>query len=183
MTNNGDKKSRKQGALRSAKESAYVAVFVALLIAVQLALAVLPGVELVTVLFVAFAFVFGIGRGMVAATAFSILRQLLFGFYPNVLLLYLVYYNLLTLLFGLLGKYVKPSGKKLIVIVLLACVCTACFTLIDNIITPLWYGYTRRAAEIYFKASLTVMLPQIVCTAVTVGVLFLPLYGVFRRLK
>ncbi|MBR2441775.1 MAG: hypothetical protein IKB20_01715 [Clostridia bacterium] len=180
---NQQRQLHKKGALRSAKESAYVAVFVALLIAVQLALSVLPGVELVTVLFVAFAFTFGIGRGMVAATAFSIVRQLVFGFYPNVLILYLLYYNLLTLLFGAVGKRVKAPHKKLVFIVLLACLCTVCFTLLDNVITPLWYGYTKRVAKLYFKASLTFMLPQIACTAITVSVLFLPLYGVFRRLK
>lgn len=178
-----DGQLHKKRALHSAKESAYVAVFVALLIAVQLALSVLPGVELVTVLFVSFAFVFGKGRGMVAATAFSILRQLVFGFHPQVLILYLVYYNLLTLLFGAIGQRMQNPKRKLILIVLLACVCTVCFTLLDNIITPIWLGYTKRVAKLYFKASLTFMLPQLVCTAITVSVLFLPLYGVFRRLK
>ena len=178
-----EQKLHKKWALRSAKESAYVAVFVALLIAVQLALSALPGVELVTVLFVSFAFVFGKGRGMVAATAFSILRQLVFGFHPQVLILYLVYYNLLTLLFGTIGQRMQEPKKKLFLIVLFACVSTVCFTLLDNIITPLWLGYTKRVAKLYFKASLTFMLPQLICTAITVSVLFLPLYGVFRRLK
>ena len=76
---------------RSAKELAYLSLFVALTISVQWALTALPGVELVTVLFVSYAFAFGKGRGMVAATAFSLLRQLVFGLYPNVLVLYLAY--------------------------------------------------------------------------------------------
>lgn len=183
MKTTGKEKEQKKGVLRSAKESAYVAVFAALLIAVQLALSAVPGVELVTVLFVAFAFVFGISMGMIAATAFSLLRQMIFGFFPNVLLLYLLYYNLLTLLFGFLGKRFTEPKKKLVFIVLIACACTACFTLLDNIITPLWYAYTRAAARIYFKASLAVLLPQLLCTAVSVSVLFLPLYAVFRRIK
>ena len=180
---NTEKKLHSKGTFRSAKESAYVAVFVALLIAVQLALSVLPGIELVTVLFISFAFVFGMGRGMFAATTFSIVRQLVFGFYPQVLILYLVYYNALCLLFGWLGKrFASPKGK-LLILVLLACVCTVCFTLMDCAITSLWFAYTKRAAMIYFKASLAFMLPQVVCTAFTVSVLLLPLYGVFRRLK
>ena len=57
--------------LRAAKECAYLAVFVALLIAAQFVFSFLPGVEIVTVLFVGYAFVFGVKRGMLAATAFS----------------------------------------------------------------------------------------------------------------
>ena len=87
----------------SAKELAYISVFVALLIAVQLILSFIPGVELVTVLFVAYSFSMGVRRGMLAATTFSLLRQLDFGFFPTVLVLYLIYFNLLCLLFGLLG--------------------------------------------------------------------------------
>ena len=66
-----DEKGKDKKIASSAKELAYSAVFVALLIGGQLAFSVLPGVEIVTVLYVAYAYVFGIRRGMVAATAFS----------------------------------------------------------------------------------------------------------------
>ena len=169
--------------VRGAKECAYLAVFVALVIAAQLCFAALPGVELVTVLFVCYAFVFGIKRGMLAATAFALLRQLLFGFYPVVLILYLLYFNGLAALFGCIGRTVKKPVRALWWIVLTACVCTLCFSLLDAILTPLWYGYTKRAARAYFIASLSFMLPQIVCTAVSVGVLFIPLQRVLKRIK
>ena len=168
-------KNNKSVVAHSARECAYLAVFVALVIAVQMALSVVPGVELVTVMFVVYSFTMGIRRGMLAATAFSILRQVVFGVHPTVLILYLIYYNLLTACFGLLGKAIKNPLKWIVVIVIVACVCTACFTMIDNILTPLWYGWTQRSAELYFKASLPFMIPQIVCTAITVGLLFLPL--------
>ena len=74
---------------RSGKECAYLAVFVALVIAAQLLLASIPGVEVVTLLLVTYSFVFGVRRGMIAATAFSLLRMLVFGFSPTVLILYL----------------------------------------------------------------------------------------------
>ena len=168
---------------RSAKECAYLAVFVALVIALQTALSILPGVELITVMFVAYSFTLGVKRGMIAATAFSLLRHMVFGAYPTVLVLYLIYFNLLTVCFGVLGKLIKNPLKWLVIIVFTACVCTLCFTLIDNIITPLWLGYDRRSATLYFKASLPFMIPQVVCTAISVATLFYPLHKTFKTLK
>ena len=172
-----DKKRQNLG-----KDCAYIAVFVALTIAAQLCFSFLLGVEVVTVLFVAFSFAFGCRRGMIAATAFSLLRQLIFGFYPTVLVLYLVYYNLLALLFGFLGRWSKITPQKLVCLIAVACVCTICFTVLDNIITPLWYGYSKRALKIYFYASFSVMIPQVICTAISVGVLFFPLVKIFKKL-
>ncbi len=164
------------------KDCAYIAVFVALTIAAQLCLSFLPGVEVVTVLFVAFSFAFGCRKGVAAATAFSLLRQLIFGFFPTVLILYLVYYNMLALLFGFLGRWKGFSVKKLVAVTTLACICTICFTLLDNIITPLWYGYSGKVLRLYFMASFSVMLAQVICTAVSVGVLFFPLVKIFQTL-
>ena len=79
--------------------------------------------------------------------------------------------------------YSKNPLKNLWWIVLVACVCTMCFTLLDNILTPLWYAYTEKATKAYFIASLPVLFPQILCTAVTVGVLFLPLRKAFGFAK
>ena len=172
-----DKNRQKLG-----KDCAYIAVFVALTIAAQFCLSFLPGVEVVTVLFVTFSFVFGCRRGVAAATTFSLLRQFLFGFFPTVLVLYLIYYNLLALLFGFLGRWGKITLEKIILLTFTACLCTACFTMLDNIITPLWYGYSGKVCKLYFYASFSVMIPQVICTAVSVWVLFFPLVKVFRKL-
>lgn len=177
------RKEKRARMARSAKECAYLAVFVAFVIAAQLVLSAIPGVEVVTVLFVSYAYVYGCGRGMTAATAFALLRQLVFGFYPTVLVLYLIYYNLLTLGFGLLGRVKRPPQRILLWIVLLACVGTVCFSLIDNILTPLWYGYSKRAAKLYFTASLPFMIPQTVNAAISVSLLFIPLYRAFAATK
>ena len=164
------------------KDCAYIAVFVALTIAAQLCLSFLPGIEVVTVLFVAYSFVFGCKRGMLAATVFSLLRQLVFGFFPTVLVLYLIYYNALAALFGFLGKRVRLTAKNVVWLTAVACVCTVCFTVLDNIITPLWYGYSGRVFKLYFYASFSFMLPQVICTAISVGVLFFPLAKIFKKL-
>ena len=183
MNKNTQGQINKKKAVNTAKECAYIAVFVALVIAAQVVLAAVPGVELVTVLFVPYAFVFGWKRGMAAATTFSLLRQFVFGVYPTVLVLYLVYFNILTLSFGLLGRKIKNPVRAFPLLVVVACVSTACFTMLDNVMTSLWYGYSERAREVYFMASLPFMTSQIICSALSVGVLFLPLRTAFSYIK
>ncbi len=177
----GQRRERKKIGIRASKECAYLATFVALVIAAQLCLSFLPGIELVTLLFISYSFAFGWKRGMIAATVFSTLRQFIFGFFPNIFLLYLVYYNFLTFLFGCLGS-VKPA-RSLWWLTLLACLCTAFFSLIDCAINFFWFGLTAEGLKGYFLATLAVALPHIGCTAVTVGVLFLPLQTAFRIVK
>jgi len=177
------KRNRSRRVAYSARECAYLAVFLALVIGAQAVLSAVPGVELVTVMFVAYAFTLGVRRGMLAATAFSLLRQIVFGFYPLVLVLYLVYYNLLCVVFGLLGRSIKTPLKWIALVAVIACICTVCFTLLDNILTPLWYGYGKKSTLLYFRASLPFLIPQVVCTAITVPVLFFPLHKVFLLMK
>ena len=111
----------------TAKECAYIAVFVALVISAQLALSMLAGVEVVTVLFIAYAFTFGVVKGMFSATVFSLVRQLLFGVDLKVLVLYLIYYNFLTAVFGMLGKNIKEPKEKMPLFILIALPCwTTC---------------------------------------------------------
>jgi len=179
-----NERNTKEKLFGSAKECAFLAVFVALLIASQLAFSAIPGVELVSVLFIAYSFVFGAGRGVLAATAFSLLRCFLFGFFPTVLALYLLYYNLLVLLFGFLGKRpIRTGWKQLLFLTPVACVCTAAFTGLDNLLTPLFYGYTAQAWKLYALASLYFMIPQVFCTAITVPLLFFPLKKTFLLAK
>ena len=177
------KKTKRQMAVRSGKECAYLAVFVALVIAAQVMLAAVPGVEIVTLLFVCYAFVFGVRRGLIAATAFTFLRQLVFSFSPTAFILYIVYFNGLAALFGGLGHVVKKTATSLWWLVLIACACTACFSLLDGIITPIWYAFSARATKAYFMATLPFMIPQIICTALSVGLLFLPLQKAFSVIK
>lgn len=167
-----------------AKKIALCAVFVALLVALQYVLGFVPGVELVTVFLLCFCCVFGAVAGMVTATCFSLIRCLFFGFYPNIIILYLIYYNLFALFFGALGKNFSAFSKRewafLAAVTFFAVIFTALFTLLDDIISPLFYGYTAEAAYGYFMASLYTMLPQCLCTLISVGLLFIPLSRVFK---
>ncbi|MBQ8428463.1 MAG: hypothetical protein IJX18_04345 [Clostridia bacterium] len=162
--------------LKSAKEIAYIAVFCALLIGGQLLFSAVPGIEIVTLLLVCFSFTFGALRGCVCAVAFSLLRQLVFGFFPTVLVLYLIYFTALCACFGALGSVWKGKEKsRLGWLVLIVCAGAVCFNLLDVLITSLWYGYAPKAAQAYFIASWSFTLPQVACNAVTVGLCFLPL--------
>ena len=165
-----------------AKECAVIGVFTAMTIAVQFALFYVPGVELVTVLFVSFSYAFGAKRGMVAATAFTLLRQLIFGFFPTVLILYFVYYNLLALAFGSLARVIKAPLKGLVWIVFAACAGAVCFTLLDDVITPLYLGFNAKATQAYFVASLPFMGAQTLNVAVTTAFLFVPLDRAFSHI-
>ncbi len=97
-------KSRKKITPLTAREVACTAVMTALLIGGQLALSMVAGVEVVTVLLLCFAFVFGPRAGALSAIAFSLLRCFIWGFYPSVIVLYLIYYPLFAIFFGFLGR-------------------------------------------------------------------------------
>lgn len=170
---------------RGAGYVAVVAVFTALLLAAQYALWFVKGVELVTVLLLVFSYRFGVRCGVLSAVAFSLLRCLLFGFFPNVVLLYLLYYPLFAACFGLLGNALhRRTGVRVqMLLTVLAVLLTALFTLLDDAVTPLLYGYTKEAALAYFLASLPTMAVQTVCAAVTVLLLFRPLLFILKRVK
>ena len=170
---------------RGAGYVAVVAVFTALLLAAQYALWFVKGVELVTVLLLVFSYRFGVRCGVLSAVAFSLLRCLLFGFFPNVVLLYLLYYPLFAACFGLLGNALhRRTGVRVqMLLTVLAVLLTALFTLLDDAVTPLLYGYTKEAALAYFLASLPTMAVQTVCAAVTVLLLFRPLLFVLKRVR
>ena len=228
------------------KRLAQCAVTAALLTAVQYVLSFAAGVELVTPVLAAFSYVFGAGCGILTAIAFSLIRCLIFGFYPNVALLYLIYYPLFALLFGLLKKRRPPAclgpaalyimaaaalaggtfglpvsaayktGIRVMLFVLagvmiflgtfsaamylrkgdkpreravisadaaaLATLMTVLFTLLDDLITPLFMGLGQEAAAAYFYGGFLAMIPQTLCAAVSVSVLFWPLKSAFEAI-
>lgn len=171
------RKDTRTALFSSAKDVAGAAVMCALLIAAQAALSAAAGVEVVTALFLPYCYVCGARRGLAAAVCFSLLRCFLWGFVPTVIILYLVYYCLFALVFGGLGRLLRPlpMGARLAAVTAAAVGMTALFTLLDDVITPLFYGYGARAALVYFYNSLPVMALQCACALVSVPLLFPPL--------
>ena len=162
-----------------------VAMCVALLIGGQLVLSSISGIEIVTVMMLCFCFSYGIRHGIAIATTFSLLRCFLFGFQVNVIVLYLIYYNLFAVFFGWLGARFsgETSPLKTVIVVVSAVVFTVFFTLLDDIITPLMFGFHSNAAFAYFLGSLHAVIPQSICTVVTVTVCFHPLTKVIKKIN
>lgn len=180
----------------SAREITACAVCAAMLIAVQAVLSAVVGVELVTLLFCAFCAAFGVKCGVVTGVGFSLLRCIIFGFFPSVVVLYLVYYPIFAVAFGFYGRLTEgvfskkcPKSHKNARILgvcvgaaALAVALTVSFTLMDDVISPLMLGMNRALMKRYFYASLPAMATGAVCSAVTVGFGFAPLYAVLSRL-
>ena len=68
-------------------------------------------------------------------------------------------------------------------LIVVACLMTMLFTALDNVITPLYYGYTLEAAKAYALMSLTAVVPQTICAAVTVLLILPVLLRIYRAMK
>ncbi len=171
--------------MKTAKDIALIGMYIALLIGSQFILSFISGVEIVTILFASFCYKFGFKKGLVLAVGFSLLRCIIFGFILDVVILYLVYYPLLCLVFSYLGKIFKGKFSiiNLVIIVLVATVMTMVFTLLSDVITPLLYGYSIKAWQLYFTASLPVMITQSVAIAITFLVAFYPIQKLFNLIN
>lgn len=164
---------------------ALIGVYTALLIGAQLALYSVSGIEVVSVLLLAFSFTFGVKKGVAVATSFSLLRCLIFGFIPQVIILYLIYYNLFAIVFGAVGKRLKNNFnfRVHLILILLAVVLTVVFTCLDNLITPLFYGYGKDSAIAYFYTSIYVLIPHAICVGASVLLLLKPLLKALKNFE
>lgn len=171
--------------MKTAKEIGIAGVFVALLIGVQFALSFVAGVELVTVLVISYCYFFGVKRGLITMLAFSLIRCFVFGFTPNAIVLYLVFYSLIALFFGFLGSKSSKnfSVKNLITVTVFAVLSACLFTMLDNLITPLMVGMGANGFKAYFISSLPVMTASAINALVTVAILFYPLLKLYKTVK
>lgn len=70
-------------------------------------------------------------------------------------------------------------GREAAVLSALAAFSTVCFTLLSDVITPLFYGWSMDVAIGYFYTGFFAMVPQTLCAAVSVVLLFYPLERAF----
>ena len=167
-----------------AKKIAICGAFCALLIVVQYAFSAIKGVELVTLFFVTFSFAFGGVYGVLVALSYSLLRCLIYGFFPNVVILYLAYYPALALAAGALGKRLRDRSKikRLVLVTIFAIIATVCFSLLDCVVTPLFYSYAPKAWLAYAYQTVPVCLIQCVSSLISFALLFLPLEKTFNSI-
>jgi hypothetical protein len=58
---------------------------------------------------------------------------------------------------------------------------TVLFTLMDNVLTPLWNGFSDAAFWIYFKASMPFAVIQTACAGLTTSLLFPTVSKIFSK--
>ena len=160
----------------------FTALYAAILITDQQVFSTIDGIELVTPLFLGFCYVFGTD-GYFLAVVFALLRCLVFGFSPAVILLYLLYYPAFCWNIIFVKRHLKQlKGLRLdLVLSLLAFADTILFTLLDDLITPLIHGFSKAVWLAYFMASLPVAISQSVLAFLSTGILILPLLSVLQR--
>ncbi len=117
--------------------------------------------------------VVGVPVSVLYRARLSAMLWALFGILAGLLVLYLVLWAV--------GGRRAGQGREAASLAALAAMCTVCFTLLDDVLTPLFYGYSFDAAVAYFYAGFFAMLPQTICTVLSVLLLFYPLRKVFAR--
>lgn len=166
-----------------AKNLTEIAMYSAMMVVAQLLLSFVVGVELITVMLASFSAVFGWKKGVSVAVIFSLLRCVLFGFFPSVVTLYLIYYPFLAFVFSLVGK-IKIKRADYILSIVASALSTVIFTLLDDIITPLFYGYLTNLTllKAYFVTSLSVLWVQILNVIISMALLYFPLKNILSRI-
>ena len=115
----------------------------------------------------------GIPVSVLYRARLSAMLWALFGVLAGLLALYIA-------LWAVGGRH-AGQGREAASLAALAALCTVCFTLLDDVLTPLFYGYSFDAAVAYFYAGFFAMLPQTICTVLSVLLLFYPLRKVFAQ--
>ena len=162
--------------MKQTKDVTVIAMYTALLIAAQYALSFAAGVEVVSAMIA----VFGTKKGVILAVSFSVVRCLAFGFFPTVIVLYLVYFPLYAFVMSLPAK---KNVDRIWVVVPLAAALTACFTLIDDVLTPLLMSFSKKAWSAYFYSSLPTMLTHVLSVTAGTLVLYAPLKILLTKIR
>lgn len=161
-----------------------IAVMAALLTTLKLALSFIPNVEVVTLLILVYASVFGVRYAMPATLIFCAVEVAIYGI-SSWVLLYFIYWPLLALLGSLLLK-----NKNLIAAIILAAVMGILFGVLSACADTLIAVAGLTSAELseywvayYLRGFFSFDIPHTVCNIFIVGFLYLPLVKVCDALK
>ncbi|MBE6548967.1 MAG: hypothetical protein E7670_00910 [Ruminococcaceae bacterium] len=161
---------------------ALIGLMAAMLECGKLVLAVLPNIEVVTLLCALFGYVFG-GAGVVATIVFIAIEPLIYGF-GTWMISYCLYWPLVTIIFMLLGR---AKVRNRVILTVIAVILTVWFGVLSSLVdTGLFSGYLdnffSRFSIIYLR-GISFYVTQILCNAVLFPLLFRTLSELLIKLK
>ena len=155
----------------TAKTIALVGIAAATAECGKLALSFLPNVEVVTLLFALYGYVFGL-LGVASAVVFVAIEPLIYGFGPWIIT-YIIYWPLVATVFMLLGR-AKLRSRWLMTGV--AVLLTLFFGVLSSLIdVAVLMGFTKSFwsnLALYYARGLVFYAVQIACNAVLFPILF-----------
>lgn len=161
---------------------ALIGLMAAMLECGKLVLAVLPNIEVVTLLCALFGYVFG-GAGVVATIVFIAIEPLIYGF-GTWMISYCLYWPLVTIIFMLLGR---AKVRNRVILTVIAVILTVWFGVLSSLVdVGLFSGYFDNffyRFGIYYLRGISFYVTQIICNAVLFPLLFRPLSQSLTKLN
>ena len=174
------KKNRKFTSV--AKRVATVGIAAATLECGKLVLAVIPNVEVVTLLTAIYGYTFGVW-GVLASVVFVCIEPLIWGF-GSWFITYLIYWPLLAVVFALLGR---ARVKSRIILTAAALLLTLFFGILSSLVdVGLFTGYFDRffyRFGIYYMRGIAFYAIQLATNAVLFPMLFIPMHRMLNKVN
>lgn len=183
----------KQSTKYSAALVAVSAMFAAFLVGGKTALAVLPNIEVVTLLISLCAYVWGLAVVLPAVNVFIAIDMAIWGV-NTWIIYYFIHWNIVALVFWLLSKAkLRNKVVEAVVATICAVVLTVCFgaltTAVDTLVGFTGRGFFVDAENFWYRfgvmysAGVAFFVTHIVCNAVLFPVAFVPLVMLNKKVK
>lgn len=172
---------------------AITAMFSALLVGGKQALAVIPNVEVVTIVIALCSYVWGLGVALPAIFVFIAIDVAIFGINTWVIS-YIIHWNLLAVAFWLLSKVKTTKVMQVVLATTLAVVATALFGMLTSAVDTCigfvqgggfffhFDNFAKRFATMYL-AGASFYVTQILCNLALFAIAFLPLVQLNKKFK
>ena len=157
-----------------------IAIMAATIEVAKLSLAILPNIEVVTLLCAIYGYVFG-WYGVIAAAVFVCIEPLIYGI-DTWVVTYFIYWPLVSIVFFALSKL---GVKKRLPLTAVALALTLFFGLLSSLVDCLAFGigihYLKNVVLMYIR-GISFYINQLVCNGVVFPLLFIPLSKKLREI-
>lgn len=172
---------------------AITAMFSALLVGGKQALAVIPNVEVVTILIALCSYVWGLGVALPAIFVFIAINVAIFSINTWVIS-YIIHWNLLAVAFWLLSKVKTNKVMTVVLCTTTAVIATALFGVISSAVDTCigfvqgggfffdFDNFAQRFVAMYL-AGVSFYITQILCNFALFAIAFLPLVNLNKKAK